>query len=63
MLMGDFVDTDQIIEDVQDYTVPGIVGKAAQGIGNLVSNNRDKVDMIIDKIISLTPGGSAVEYL
>jgi len=61
--MGDFVDTDQIIEDVQDYTVPGIVGKAAQGIGNLVSNNRDKVDMIIDKIISLTPGGSAVEII
>jgi len=61
--MGDFVDTDQIMEDVQDYTVPGIVGKAAQGIGNLVSNNQDKVDMIIDKIISLTPGGSAVEII
>ena len=61
--MGDRVDTEQIIEDVQDYTVPGIVGKAAQGIGNLVSNNRDKVDMIIDKIISLIPGGSAVEII
>jgi len=62
--MGDFVDTDQIIEDVQDYTVPGIVGKAAQGIGNLVSNNRDKVDMIIDMLIKVTgPAGGAKELI
>jgi len=62
--MGDFVDTDQIIEDVQDYTVPGTIKKAAQGIGNLVSNNPDKVDMIIDMLIKVTgPAGGAKELI
>jgi hypothetical protein len=62
--MGDFVDTDQIIEDVQDYTVPGTIKKAAQGIGNLVSNNPDKVDMIIDMLIKVTgPLGGAKELI
>ena len=51
--MGDFVDTDQIVEDFQ--RIPSI----GKGIGNLARASVDSLDKIIDVILNL-PGMSGI---
>ena len=51
--IGDIVDTEQIIEDFQDYTVPGSNKK--RHIGNLARAGVDNIDKIIEIIIKTNP--------
>ena len=58
--MGDFVDTDQIVEDYKSYDPMYNIGK---GIGNLAKAGVDNIDKIIEVIIKTSPMLAAPDKL